>query len=528
MISIRDIRNSAARWVGPQCDAITREFTNFCRLKWPRPAGRRDGPVVLVGQRAWRPSICANAVLANFLAHSRGWSIHSGFFGRQQNRVLDYVHASFGCKPVLNWRSAAKHRHHSSKIANQIVENLHTKEDIFAISVAGVPIGDLVYDTYLRYYLLPTVDVSDSRLHGLIFQAILAGFACEEYFASNQVGAYLAYDAPYIESGIIHRFAVRERIPVYCARTPQFGVLQMDGVIRGDPSDFRNWPAKTGASLHDRSKFRSLTAAEQARARDLARWKLQARLNGMQDRELLPSGNSAYGATGEERRVFRETGKPRVIVLLHDFCDAPNVLRWSLFPDFWEWLNFLLSRAQQTPFDWYVKPHPHLHSDKAKGTANSEIVREFMKRYPRVTFVESSVSNRQLINEGISSMFTVHGSAAHEFAYMNVPVVNAGYNHHINYSFNIHARSKEQYAELIKQAGYLTLEIDKSEVEEFVFSHSIDTAPSSGIWLIPESYHVDPEMSKLQATTDVYSAFMKHDTPMRDTALNKYLTSYYS
>lgn len=442
--------------------------------------------------------------------------------------MLDSVYESFGCEICLNWRTAAKHSDQASRLTSDILAKLRSKEDIFTISVAGVPVGDLIYDTYLRYHLLPTVDISDPRLHHLIRQAILAALACDDYFASHCVGAYLAYDAPYIESGIIHRFAVRDQIPVYCALTPQFGVHRMDGLIRGDDSDFRNWPAKTGASLHDRSKFRSLTAAEQARARDLARRKLQARLNGMQDRELLPSGNSAYGAIGDEKRVLRETGKPRVIVLLHDFCDAPNVLRWSLFPDFWEWLNFLLSRAEKTPFDWYVKPHPHRHSDKAKGTANSEIVREFMKRYPRVTFLESSVSNRQLINEGISSMFTVHGSAAHEFAYMNVPVVNAGYNHHINYSFNIHARSKGQYAELIKQAGYLTLDIDTSEVEEFVFSHFIDTALSSDIWLIPKSYQVDPEMSKLQATTDVYSAFMKNDTPTRDTALNKYLTSYYS
>jgi hypothetical protein len=516
-----------SRWRGRQDDAATREFIKKCRRKWPRVATGYDAPAVLVGQTPWRPSICANAVLANYLARRHRAAIHGVFFGRHMRHDLNRVYESFGCSYFLNWSTSQKFAEQAQALFPDIWKGLRTKEDIFSISICGVPIGDLIYDTYLRYYLLATVELSDARLHSLIRAAVQAALACDEYFAAHDVRAYLAYDAPYIESGIIHRFAVRAGVPVYCALTPCFGVLQMDPEIRGSSDDFRDWPAKTHASLHDRAKFRSMTPAEQNRARESARQKLQARLGGQEDRNLLPAGNSAYAASGATK-LLRETGRPRILVFLHDFCDAPNVLRWSIFPDFWEWLHFLLGHAKETPFDWYIKPHPHRHHDDAKARANTDIVRTFEECYPTVHFLQPDASNRQLIEEGVNAMFTVHGTAAHEFAYLGVPVVNAGYNHHINYSFNIHARTKDQYRGLIFRAASLDLHIDKSEVEEFVYTHFIDLPTDSGVWLIAPEFQLDGDLSRLQATSEVYRSFVALDTPSRDHQLEQYLNEYFA
>ena len=520
------IEKCLAHWRGRHDDAATHEFIARCRKKWPRIAASRGAPVVLVGQTPWRPSICANAVLANYLARRHGAVLHGGFFGRRMRHDLNRVYKSFGCSYFVNWSTSEKFSDEACVLLADILQSLRTKEDVFSIRVCGVPIGDLVYDTYLRYFLEATVELADQRLHTLILSAIQAALVCDDYFATHEVKAYLAYDAPYIESGIIHRFAVRAGVPVYCALTPCFGVVQMHGEITGNLEDFRNWPSKTYASLHDREKFRSLSPENQIRARELARKKLEARLNGAEDKNLLPAGNSAY-ASKSSAKVLRETGKPRILVLLHDFCDAPNVLRWSIFPDFWEWLHFLLRRALKTPFDWYVKPHPHRHQDDAKARANSEIVAAFARAYPTVTFLDSQVNNRQMIEEGISAMFTVHGTAAHEFAYLGVPVVNAGYNHHINYSFNIHASTREQYAELIERAGALNLQIDKSEVEEFVYTHFIDSPKESEAWLIPPEFHFDGNLSKLQATSQVYREYLVSDSAERDAVMERYLDAFF-
>jgi hypothetical protein len=516
-----------AQWTGRHDDQSTREFIKRCHRKWPPVVSGYNSPAILVGQTPWRPSICANAFLANYLATKHKAAIHGGFFGRHKCYNLDRVYESFGCSYFLNWLSSSKFATKAHELFLGIQQSLRTKEDIFSICVCGVPIGDLIYDTYLRYYLLATVDLVDTRLHSIIRNGVQAALACDEYFGSHKVKAYLAYDAPYIESGIIHRFAVLKGVPVYCALTPRFGVIRMDGQINGNPNDFRNWPSKTHSNLHDRRKFRSMTSLEQMRARDLARKKLEVRLNGAEDRSLLPAGNSAYASSGT-KKLLRETGRPRILVLLHDFCDAPNVLRWSIFPDFWEWLHFLLRHAINTPFDWYVKPHPHRHQDDDKARANAEIIAEFKKCYPEVMFLDSQVSNKQLINEGIAAMFTVHGTAAHEFAYLGVPVVNAGYNHHINYSFNIHSTTKEEYAEFIHRAGSLELQIDKSEVEEFVYTHFIDLQLESEAWIIPLKYHTDSQLCKLQATSQVYREFIAIDTEERDHLIKLYLDNYFN
>ena len=80
---------------------------------------------------------------------------------------------------------------------------------------------------------------------------------------------------------------------------------------------------------------------------------------------------------------------------------------------------------------------------------------------------------------------------------------------------------------MIDRAGTLDLRIDKSEVEEFVYTHFVDSPRESGAWLIPEDYHYDAERSKLQATSQVYREFLSSDSAERDAVMERYLDSFF-
>lgn len=522
---INKLRNITGRLKLAPDDLDTQDFRRLCRRKWPssRLAGRSS--VVLVGQSPWRPSICAYAYLSNHIADATVSDIEACFFGRHEDRESDRTYQAFGAKLTLNWRYAARFRAQAMKLGTELCSAFRNKADVFSICIAGVPIGDLIYDTYLRYYLQATVDLLDDRFRDLVVRGVQIALACGAYFDRHKVAGYIAYDAPYIESGIVHRFAARDGVPIYLVTYTPFAVYLMDNMIRGDARDFRNWPSKVAMCLHDRSKFASLPSREQEEARGRAREQLLSRLAGDSDFRVLPTGDSAFGAPSEEA-VLKPGNRPRILVLLHDFCDAPNVLRWSLFEDFWEWLHFLLPRAAKTGFDWYVKPHPHRHFDRKKAEANQKIVESFRSAYPAVSFLQSSVSNRQLIQEGISSMFTVHGTAGHEFAYLGIPVVNAGFNPHINYNFNLHARSREEYENLINRAGSLQVPIDKAEVEEFFYSHFLDESPRSEVDLIPEHWRGQPNQTALESGPEIYRHFVAADCSARDAIVRSYLDSF--
>jgi len=73
---------------------------------------------------------------------------------------------------------------------------------------------------------------------------------------------------------------------------------------------------------------------------------------------------------------------------MHDFVDSPHGYRGhECFPDFYEWVNFLLKRASETPFRWYVKPHPcnadSNPSRKAISLANNRVMAELEERFSK-------------------------------------------------------------------------------------------------------------------------------------------------
>ena len=54
------------------------------------------------------------------------------------------------------------------------------KEDVLNIHIEDIKIGDLLYDTYLRYANKPEVDVHDPYLEELLKQAINIYFVSKE------------------------------------------------------------------------------------------------------------------------------------------------------------------------------------------------------------------------------------------------------------------------------------------------------------------------------------------------------------
>jgi hypothetical protein len=190
---------------------------------------------------------------------------------------------------------------------------------------------------------------------------------------------------------------------------------------------------------------------------------------------------SAYAPASTER-ITADAPEPRMLVMMHDFCDAAHVYQSMLFPDFEEWITFLLERAEQTPFRWYVKPHPNTAFRDRKDEINREVVAGLQRRFPKITFLDPKTSNAQLIAEGISAMFTVFGTAAHEFAYLGIPAVTAGDNPHTDYGFNFHPKTLAEYEALIRGADRLQIEMPKRDIEEFYYMNYLyfwDDSPAS-------------------------------------------------
>ncbi|MFA7345734.1 MAG: hypothetical protein WC003_15650 [Terrimicrobiaceae bacterium] len=517
---------------GPAKDSLTREFIHFHQRKWPTHP--RTDKVVLVGLFSWRPSMCAYSYAVNHFARRNGAQIEAYSFSRRVDPVVEAIYRSFGASLTLRWSSTVHHEPLARELAAQAFGGLKSKDDIFRIGFGGVVLGDLIYDSYLRYFYEPTVRMEDARLLETIETTFRIAMACEEYFTCHRVKTLLPFDAPYIESGVVHRFAIRHGVPIYALEYQPFTLHSMDTEMRpGDPADRRNWPSKIPLYRLSPQVFDGLSCERQQHALQTARAALAERFSGQMAAKIQASyvapttaQMNTFGAPSEET-LFPVNDRKRMLVLLHDFCDAPNIYRWALFPDFDEWTAFLFAHAAETDFDWYAKPHPNIHYDRRMNDANDRIIAQIKQRYPHIHFLCPSVSNRQILAEGIDAVFTVYGTCGHEFAYHGVPVINAGDNPHIEYNFNFNPCTHEEYKRLILGADRLQIDIDRRDIEKFYYTYHFHPYElSSGVSILPDVWMKLPNLPHLESSTEVFRYFMENDSPERDRRVADYIDAF--
>ena len=144
----------------------------------------------------------------------RNHSIWDTVYAEVVYRKLDKIFLAFGGK--LIHRNV--YNENSSRIQEayqKIIDHINDKEDVLGISVEGIKIGDLVYDTYLRFAGKPTVDIQDPFLSKVIYQAIQIFYKTSDLFDRFEIKAVINSYTAYIQFGINVRIALQRNIPVY-------------------------------------------------------------------------------------------------------------------------------------------------------------------------------------------------------------------------------------------------------------------------------------------------------------------------
>ena len=93
----------------------------------------------------------------------------------------------------------------------------------------------------------------------------------------------------------------------------------------------------------------------------------------------------------------------------------------------------------------------------------------------KIILLDSNISHNKIIKEiKIDCVLTVWGRIAHEYAFKNVPVINASKNNiHSSFNFNFHARDINHYIYLIKNFKKIKKSLNFDEVNKFYFMHYI-------------------------------------------------------
>ena len=434
---------------------------------------RQDGPqgkdrIVLVELNDMQSAHIAYSYLANVLATEYKAGIAAyvprAFASRRQKLAFALkkmfrlealgIYESFGVTDFISIEVSAAQRNKAAELLADILGSLHTKRDIESLAINGVWLGDLIYDTYLKRFSKPTIELDSTEFQRSLLESLELFAFWQEYFDTKDVQAVNVSHCVY-DLAIPLRVAVARNIPVsQASATHVYRMSRKDLFAYNDFHYFRE-------------RFAALPQAVREAGVNEARRRIERRFAGKVGVDMAYSTKSAYGAA-RHARLLRESPRKKILIATHCFFDSPHSYGKNIFPDFYEWLDFLGKIGEVTDYDWYIKTHP----DYLAGTR--EIIENFIVRYPRFTLLPADASHHQIIAEGVDVALTVYGTIAFEYAALGIPVINNSLNNpHIAYGFNLHSRDVEDYRRLLLGLETLEFSIDTAQVYEYYFMRYI-------------------------------------------------------
>jgi hypothetical protein len=416
------------------------------------------------------------------------------------------VYKSFGVKDFVGISINGAQKLRAKNLLREVIPRLDSKSDIEEIKVDGVWIGDLVYDSYLMENKLPTIDKDSQHFQIFLLGALELFIFWLDFFDTNDVKAINVSHCVYTLA-LPLRIAIARDVPAYQIGLTHAYQLQKNKLFAYN--DFFEY----------REIFSKLPITQQKQGTIEAEKRIKRRFAGEVGVDMSYSSKSAYGSH-QHPRLLKESNNQKILIATHCFFDSPHSYGNNLFPDFWEWLEFLGKLSEVTQYDWYIKTHP----DYLPGTR--EIIEKFSRKYPKFRLLPADSSHHQIIAEGINAVLTVYGTIGFEYAALGIPVINASLNNpHIAYDFNIHPINLDQYREILMNIGEIKIDINRQQVFEYYYMRNIYN--TQDIFL--DDYDKTIESIggyDAQFSPIMYKAWLGSWTPIRHQAIISGLTNF--
>jgi hypothetical protein len=326
---------------------------------------------------------------------------------------------------------------------------LKSKKDLLEIKHNEIVIGDLLYDTYLRFYKKSTLNVNDLNLI-FLFARTFSEIQYLENF-SDKIDIYLTGYCTYTNSGLPVRVFLKRNVGVYSFSNIKGGKkLSLEDYLQVKP----HWNYK--------SNFFLLHNKEEKMQQGLNI--IKNRMNGQMDLSYM-----------KHNPYLIHNNKPECIesfdgvMFLHDFTDSYNLYRNSVFCDFLEWTEYTFKLISLNNLKIGIKPHPN------QNPTSKNITRRLIKKYNNLSWIDESVSNKTIFSSGISFGISVYGTVLTELAFNKIIPISCGDNPTSNYGFTFNAKTIQEYYNLILNYKNLTFKGEiENEIGEFMFMHYIN------------------------------------------------------
>ena len=339
------------------------------------------------------------------------------------------------------------------KKSEKILAHISSPEDLKKLRYKSILVGDLIYDTYLRYNNTYKFDMKNFFIVEILAKIIfryeklnktLSRFDIKEFY-TNQLG--------YAHHGLALRFFKKNKKNVQ-------NFMWMSGPYHSKissyfyPYNFKKYP-KIFKKLKNKDKLINEAVA-------LVKKKFSGEVISQEN--YMPY--SVYSKKGNNRLP-----KIKGIIFLHCFVDTPISKGKLIFQDHYHWvvetLRFL--EHNQLTKEIAIKTHPD------SKEASLECVNYLKNRFPNFLWLDSSVSNVEIFKTKPSFGLSAAGTVLYELAYHKILPISAGDHASMAYKFVLTPKNKFQYFKFLQQAinKKIKLNYDHKKILEFVYCNYI-------------------------------------------------------
>lgn len=355
------------------------------------------------------------------------------FFNLFKKRKLYKLYRSIGVSKFLD-------------ISNNVFFNkkslfLNNRNELYNIKYQGIDVGDLMYDTYLRFRSFPTLRIRDEFLNSLYSKVCFIHKKLNFYCKNYKPKFYFANSAAYVHHGLPYRFFLKKKIPVISGRlTNCYNRLMSSRNMQGF-YDFKNY--KSNFKKLNNQKIR----IKESKINLLRRFSGKNQFkNDAQYMQVDPySKKTDYYFPKKEFKKKKIKG----VLFLQDFFDAPAAWGQNVFDDYYLWTLYSLMIIKKYNLPIAIKPHPnapYFYTDTVKITENLK------KKYSDLLWLNPKTSNK-IILSNIEYGISATGSVLFELAYHKIKSLSCGRHPAEKFNFSINAKSKSEYKRLLINIG---------------------------------------------------------------------------
>ena len=368
------------------------------------------------------------------------------------------AHLSFGKKMIFSCEDIFHDQSQVKSELKRIKKSINTIDDIFRIEIDNIIIGDLVYDTYLRYFKKPTlIDFKDLDLEKIIEISINIFLSFQEILKSYKIKCLFNSYTSYIAHGIVLRICLKNNIPVYIFGL-DVGIIKK--VEEDAPFNIQSyWVLSENLNLSDEKL-------------NLAKEQLESRFSGKIDSAVSYMRSSSFTERPLNPQIKSDfkINKRNVVIYAHDFYDQPHENRCLQFHDLFQFLNVTLNNLVEIENTTiWVKVHPNSIEDSKELTI--ELVKKF--KVDHFKLLDSSISNLNIVQLKPDLIVTARGTIALEMAYFEIPVVALYDNPFVNFSFTHTCYDLNSFYEIIKGNKMISVNYDKLNLYSFYYQSYI-------------------------------------------------------